>query len=44
MLPILLMGISFARSQWMVLAIMLLYVMGMAVVFGIHEQRSEALC
>src|ERR1051326_2320671 len=43
MRPIILIGWTFARSQWMVLAIMVLYVIGMAIVFGMHEQRSEAL-
>src|SRR5579871_912937 len=43
MRAILLIGANFVRSQWIVLTIMLTYVTGIAIVFGIHSQPSEVL-
>lgn len=41
MKPILLIGTNFVRSQWLTLAVMTVYLAGMAVVFAHNPQRQE---
>ena len=43
MRPVFLIASNFVRTQWILLTLMLLYIAGIAVVFGWHSNRSEVL-
>ncbi|HET8889258.1 MAG TPA: hypothetical protein VFQ41_10170 [Candidatus Angelobacter sp.] len=43
MRPILLIGINFVRTQWIALAVMSAYVLGIGGVYRVHTQRDEVL-
>ena len=43
MRPIFLIGINFVRTQWIALAVMSAYVLGIGGVYRIHTQRDEVL-
>ena len=43
MRPIFLIGINFVRSQWIALAVMSAYVLGIGGVYRVHTQRDEVL-
>ncbi len=43
MRPVFLIATNFVRTQWILLTLMLLYIAGIAAVFGWHSQRVEVL-
>jgi ABC-type transport system involved in multi-copper enzyme maturation permease subunit len=43
MRPVFLIATNFVRTQWILLTLMLLYIVGIAGVFGWHSQRDEVL-
>jgi ABC-type transport system involved in multi-copper enzyme maturation permease subunit len=43
MLPIFLIARNFVRTQWLVITIMSVYLVGITWVFSVHEQRAEAI-
>src|SRR6476646_8806891 len=43
MLAIVLIGINFVRTQWIALAVMCVYVLGIGGIYRIHTQREEIL-